>query len=53
MVALVGQPAHIQLEHLLWAGADAQLTAFAVHVGNFNPTIYGHLLLLTGKLDNI
>jgi hypothetical protein len=51
MIPFMRQPAHIQAENFLRAGTDAQLAALAIDVGYFDPTFYGHglLLAMSGK----
>ena len=42
VVARWGEPLHVQFHDLLWTGADAKLTTFAVGIADFNPTFCRH-----------
>jgi hypothetical protein len=42
VVAFRGEMFHIEGEHVLGAGMDAQLASLAVDLANFNPTFYRH-----------
>jgi hypothetical protein len=44
MVSFGCQPVHIQADHILWAGVNAQIAPLAVSIINFNPSLDGHSL---------